>query len=352
MRFPTASGLLASLLCFIASPAARADDDALKTALAGDNDPKRSFIFTFEAAPAGNYARARFEGWCQEYPPNEPLQYVVVLTDSNATGSKNDPSVGGAVSPAWKKWASDHHSAIVTTDIYGTAQSESEKSDHPSWEASGGSGDALVLMLDEFGKAFNRPEIYRIPLILIGRGTRGQFAYEFAQWRPTRVAAFVVWNGKPTTRLRAPTKDSLHVPGLFVYNQYAANIPYAEKLVEEWAAGRSLGAPWGLAPANVKQALLGPLRVPAATNPRAVDAVTSFLPDLLSSFLDEALSSPQGTGKAWIGDPHTGTISAATDDDAALALSWFPGEATAKSWAAVFSPTAPLVGTATSAAAP
>src|SRR4029079_3623354 len=58
-----------------------------------------------------------------------------------------------------------------------------------------GSGQALLDAITKFGERSKHSELSTAPLVIFGMSAGGQFDYEFAAWKPERVAAFVVNKG-------------------------------------------------------------------------------------------------------------------------------------------------------------
>jgi hypothetical protein len=58
-----------------------------------------------------------------------------------------------------------------------------------------GSGQALLDAPVGFAATAKRPELAGAPLLLLGMSAGGEFNYEFTNWKPERVIAFVVNKG-------------------------------------------------------------------------------------------------------------------------------------------------------------
>ena len=76
-----------------------------------------------------------------------------------------------------------------------------------------GSGQALLDALAGLGDRLGHTELGSAPLLLWGMSAGGQFNYEFAAWKPERVAAFVVNKGGIYYTAQIP-KAAREVPGL------------------------------------------------------------------------------------------------------------------------------------------
>ena len=77
-----------------------------------------------------------------------------------------------------------------------------------------GSGGALLAAVDRLAKAAGHSEAAAAPLLLWGHSAGGEFNYEFACWKPKRVAAFVVNKGGYYFTHLAPAATRA-VPGIF-----------------------------------------------------------------------------------------------------------------------------------------
>jgi len=123
--------------------------------------------------------------------------------------------------------------------------------------AYGGSGQALLDALAQLAAASGRPEIAHLPLALFGYSIAGQFAYEFAMWKPDRVLCFMLNKGGFYFTVNNTVEAGRQVPGWLVAgstdtqsrmdaitNVHAANRPLAARwaFTVEWGAGHVEGA--------------------------------------------------------------------------------------------------------------
>jgi pimeloyl-ACP methyl ester carboxylesterase len=108
-----------------------------------------------------------------------------------------------------------------------------------------GSGDALLEVLVRFAKSTHHAELSGAPLFLWGISAGGEFNYEFACWKPDRVAAFVVNKGGVYyTALCSP--EARKVPGLFFTG--ADDMEFRSRIIEGiFAINRRFGALWAFA---------------------------------------------------------------------------------------------------------
>ena len=219
--------------------------------------------------PAGlNFSLAAFRWW--QPPETRHLAGVLVLVPgSNADGRAQ------VAEAFWQEFARQHHLALVGCCLQ----------DHPHENqniecyarAHDGSGQALLDALAYFAQAGAPPEAATAPLLLWGHSAGGEYNYEFACWRPDRVAAFVVNKGGYYFTHLAPAATRA-VPGIFfiggrdetfrnqsIQGIYAINrqAGAAWKLVVEPEAGHELGQTREIAAAFFAEHLLQRNRSPA-----------------------------------------------------------------------------------------
>jgi pimeloyl-ACP methyl ester carboxylesterase len=140
-----------------------------------------------------------------------------------------------ATQPEWQDFAQREHLALLGCYFRGDGD--------PYDEASGGSGQALLSMIEQAARVSGHPELNHVPLVLIGHSAGAMFSYNFARWMPKRVAGFVLVKTGPIE----PAGDSrvTRVPALFIVGQLdSGRIPMAAK-VYLWQ--RSMKGHWAFA---------------------------------------------------------------------------------------------------------
>lgn len=177
-----------------------------------------------------NFYEARARMWLPEDGP----RIRAVLTVLGGT----DCDWRGIVSEQqWQEVARNNGLALVGVYFRG--------GDLPYDQAAGGSGAALLNMLDQLGDAANVREIQKAPLMIAGHSFGAMFAYNFVRWRPELIAGFIsVKTGSITT---GTDKRIARIPGLFVVgeNDYAERIKIS---VNAFAWQRQIGnGRWALA---------------------------------------------------------------------------------------------------------
>lgn len=242
------------------------------------------------------------------------IRSVIVLTPGY-----NGDGRGMAEDAAWQSLAERTQSALLACFMKGAAGGvyhEAEK-----W-----SGKVLLKALDRLAKESGHPEIARAPIALWGHSAGGQFNFNFANWKPERVAAFVVNKGgyygetiRPGTR---------QIPALWILGTKDTELR-VKAITERFTAGRRLGALWALVPEPGVEHGVG----------RSREIGMIFLEEALALRVDDSgalrSANPQG---GWLGDHRSWTVEKNTRPDKGLKnTSWLPGESTARLWAEVVS---------------
>ena len=86
-----------------------------------------------------------------------------------------------------------HNFALLGCDFTDQPHEEMEVEYYAN--AKEGSGQALLTVLTKFAQKTGFPELANAPLVLWGHSAGGEFNYEFVNWKPERVIAFVVNKG-------------------------------------------------------------------------------------------------------------------------------------------------------------
>ena len=191
--------------------------------------------FDVELPPGPNFAVAAFRWW---HPPDvQALRGVAVLVPgSNSDGRAQ---VGD---PFWQDFARQHRLALIGCWFTDHAHENMNIEDYA--RAPEGSGAALLEAVDHLPKAAAHPEAATAPLLLWGFSAGGEFNYEFACWKPARVAAFVVNKGGYYFTHLAPAATRA-VPGIFFVGgkDEAFRIQSIQGI---FAVNRQAGAAWKL----------------------------------------------------------------------------------------------------------
>jgi poly(3-hydroxybutyrate) depolymerase len=272
-------------------------------------------------APGNNYDKAEFRFWMPE--GNAPLRATLVLVPgSNGDGrSQAEDSV-------WQAFATKHHVALVGCRF--TDKPHDQSFIEAYVNVSQGSGQALLDALGKFAERSHHPEIAGAPLLFWGMSAGGQFNYEFAAWKPERVAAFVVNKGGIYYSALV-SRAAREVPALLFVGgkdlEFRTNT-----IVGLFAVNRRGGALWALAEEPGVAHVVG----------RSRDMAIIFFEDVLPL----RLGAPDARGISTLRpiDPKAGFIgdlklkmfqSADGMPAPAVPTAWLPTERVARAWQAM-----------------
>lgn len=162
---------------------------------------------TFDALvpPGNNFDQAQFRLWIPD-GLSSIKAILVLVPGSNGDGRDQ------VESEFWQDLA--HEQGIALVGLYFTDKMHDDMFIEHYVDVAAGSGDAFLAALDQLAASSGHPEVSAAPLLLWGMSAGGEFNYEFALWRPDRVAGFVVNKGGIYYSALAP-KAARDVPGLF-----------------------------------------------------------------------------------------------------------------------------------------
>ncbi len=194
----------------------------------------RSAEYALEDLPAG-LGRAEFRMTLACAGP--PRATVVLVPGSNCDGREL------ADDPAWQAWAAARGLALLGVWLQDPPDSPEPWIEAYS-RAERGSGECLERAVCELAARLGAGDLGGKPLAIVGSSAGGQFAYEFACWRPARVLAFVAHKGGVYfTHLAPPEARAL--PGLFFIGGLDS-LHRRLSLTGVWSMGRRAGACWAL----------------------------------------------------------------------------------------------------------
>jgi poly(3-hydroxybutyrate) depolymerase len=140
-----------------------------------------------QVIPSGeNFDKAEFRLWMPA-DPGAVRGVVVLMPGSNGDGRSQ---VSDTV---WQQFATRNKLALVGVHLNDKAHDQGFIEDYVN--VSHGSGQALLDALVAFAANAKHAELASAPLLLWGMSAGGEFNYEFVNWKPERVAAFVVNKG-------------------------------------------------------------------------------------------------------------------------------------------------------------
>jgi poly(3-hydroxybutyrate) depolymerase len=209
---------------------------AVAAALAGAGAQERpGRTFDHVVPPGANYDKAEFRLWLPA-DAGRVAAVVVLVPGSNGDGR---PMAEDAF---WQAFATRHQLALVGTRFTDRRHEQSFIEDYV--DVAKGSGQALVDALASLGAASGHSELGNAPLFLWGMSAGGQFNYEFAAWKPDRVAAFVVNKGGIYYTALA-SREAREVPAL-LFTGETDLVSRVQTITGLFAVNRRGGALWAL----------------------------------------------------------------------------------------------------------
>ena len=274
--------------------------------------------FDDSVAPGANYDRAQFRFWLPA--SGGPLRGTLVLVP----GSNGDGRAM-AQDTVWQTFAARNKLAIVACRFTDKPHDEGFIEEYVN--VSRGSGQALLDVIDRFASRASHPELASASLVFWGMSAGGEFNYEFAAWKPERVAAFVVNKGGIYYTALAPMA-ARQVPALLFIGgkDLDSRINIITGL---FSLNRRGGALWALAREPGAAHIVGGSR----------DLSIQFFDDVLPMRLGESSGAPLRAldeRSGFLGDVKTKDIRAESANPAgATAAAWLPTERVARAWRAM-----------------
>ncbi|MDR1190404.1 MAG: alpha/beta hydrolase [Verrucomicrobiales bacterium] len=165
------------------------------------------------------------------------INYTLVLLPGY-----NGDGRGMADEAAWQRLADEQRCAILACRL---VNNKGGSAPHyvrvENW-----SGKALLDTLKHFAAQTQKLELATAPLLLWGHSAGGGFAYNFANWKPERVAGFVLV--KSALNTNDPRSAMLKVPALFIGGENDRE--RTELITERYTAGRRGAARCGALPSS------------------------------------------------------------------------------------------------------
>lgn len=273
------------------------------------------------AAPPGvNYDKAEFRLWVP--PGTAMLKGVAVLVP----GSNGDGRAQVEDS-TWRSFATRLDLALVGVR-YTDKPHEQGFIEHYV-NVSQGSGQALLDALTAFAGQSRHPELAGAPLLLWGMSAGGQFNYEFVNWKPERVVAFVVNKGG-IYYTALTSRAARSVPGILFTGGKDLESRVAT-ITGLFALNRRGGALWALAEEPGAGHIVG----------RSRDVALVFYEDMLAARLaphdpgaaEPVQLRPLTEKSGFLGDLKAKTFQPMGDAPAPnYPTAWLPTERVARSW--------------------
>jgi len=268
--------------------------------------------------PGANFDKAQFRLWLPA--AGGTLRGALILVP----GSNGDGRAM-AQDTVWQAFAAKNKLAIVACRFTDKPHDQNFIEDYVN--VSHGSGQALLDMLGKFGARTQHPELADAPLLFWGMSAGGQFDYEFAAWKPERVAAFVVNKGGIYYTALTP-RATREIPALlFIGGKDLES--RVNTITGLFALNRRGGALWALTEEPSAGHIVG----------RSRDLSIVFFDDVLSLRIGDGSSLKPLTEKSgFVGDYHAKTVSPLGDSKLPVyPTSWLPTDRVARAWQAVIS---------------
>lgn len=270
-----------------------------------------------EASPPGeNYAIADYRFWS---PPAVPTvrALLVLVPGSNGDGRAM------AEDTVWQQFATRNKLAIIACHFKDKPHDQNFIEDYV--QVSHGTGQALLDAVAKLATRSNHPELTSVPMLLWGMSAGGQFDYEFAAWKPERVAAFVVNKGGIYYTALTP-RETRNTPAiLFTGGKDLES--RRTTITGLFELNRRGGALWAIAEEPNAAHIVG----------RSRDLSMVFFEDVLRLRLaDNGTLKALTDSSGYVGDPHTQAIQPANaGKPPQYPTAWLPTERSAKAWQAV-----------------
>ncbi|MDR2462804.1 MAG: alpha/beta hydrolase [Verrucomicrobiales bacterium] len=232
------------------------------------------------------------------------LDYVLVLLPGF-----NGDGRGMAGDGQWQRFADKQRAAIVACKltVSGNAPHYVRVENWAGW--------ALLDTLKHFAEETQKPALNTAPLLLWGHSAGGGFAYNFANWKPERVAGFALV--KSALNTDDPRGATPKVPGLFIGGENDRE--RTELITKRYNSGRRRGALWCFAFEPNSGHEVGQ----SATLGRA----------FLRGVMNYRSASAAGGDTAWLGDlADHDVFPKGGNPKNNKATTWLPDEAFAEKW--------------------
>jgi predicted esterase len=182
-----------------------------------------------EPSADDNFYEARSRVWIPESVSR--LKGTLVLlqgTDSDARGMVSDLG--------WQNFARTEKLALMGCYFRGDGE--------PYEQASGGSGEAVLKMIEQFSRMNGGTGLSKKPLLLAGFSAGAMFSYNFACWKPEQTLGFASIKSGPISPTSSAT--ALSVPGLIILgiNDEPRRL---KSVLEAWSESPIANRRWTLA---------------------------------------------------------------------------------------------------------
>jgi len=265
--------------------------------------------------PGANFDKAQFRFWTP--PGASTLRGTMVLVP----GSNGDGRAM-AEDSVWQSFATRQRLALLACRFTDKPHDQGFIEDYV--DVSKGSGQALIDALGHLASRSKHPELTSEPLLFWGMSAGGQFNYEFASWKPDRVAAFVVNKGGIYYTALTPRATRAIPALLFIGGKDLES--RVNTITGLFDLNRRGGALWALAPEPSAAHIVG----------RSRDMSIMFFDDVIPLRLGEEGLRSLAETSGYVGDAHASSIRPFSAGALpSYPTSWLPTERIAKAWLAM-----------------
>lgn len=277
--------------------------------------PATAESYDVSQPPGANYDKAEFRLWMPD-TPDRVRAVLVLVPGSNGDGRAE------VETRLWQDLAEEQGIALVA--LYMTDKLHDDMFIEHYVDVGKGSGNALLAALEQFASLSGHPEIATAPLLLWGMSAGGEFNYEFAAWRPDRVAAFVVNKGGIYYSALAPA-EARRVPGLFFVG--SEDLAFRNDIVRGiFSVNRRAHALWAL----IEQQ--GVAHEVAGSDDIAAAFYRQILGERMAS--NDAMRALDPAAGFYCDPATSACVPAATAETPKTPVSWLANEALAELWRA------------------
>lgn len=281
-------------------------------------DPGSAAWMEHTISPGANFDKANFRVWVPE-GAGLLRGTVVLVPGSNGDGRSM------VADTVWQAFARAHRFALVGCQFTDRPHEQAFIEEYV--DVGRGSGQALLDAISALGGRADHPELAAAPLFLWGMSAGGQFAWEFAAWKPERVIAFIVNKGGIYYTALTP-RPTRAVPALLFVGGKDLD-SRTSTITGLFALNRRGGALWALTEEPDAGHIVGQSR----------DLAALFFEDVLPLRQDPsapAVLKPIAEASGFYGDIREKTVRSVGDSrPPATPHVWLPTERSARAWLAV-----------------
>jgi pimeloyl-ACP methyl ester carboxylesterase len=260
---------------------------------------------TVDPSETDNFYEARTRLWISGQ--TQDVRGILVVL-----GGTDSDTRGRVAQKQWQGLAQENNLALLGCYFRGDGE--------PYEDASKGSGEALLKMIDQFAESTGLESLKTSPLVIVGHSSGAMFGYNFACWKPERTAAFIAVKTGPIL----PAQDShvAAVPALFIVGNHDEG-SRVSSAANVFAWGRKFSSRWAL-----------------AVEPNAGHEWTPAISNLISIYLKDVLSAVEIANNRGSRAAESmgyycnlqSPLDTSSANKEALDTVWLPGRNSAEAW--------------------